>query len=139
MAGGTAKVLDGQVDLRQTVVLDRPLPVETCAAAEPVEVRTPDENHVTLDAELQCAGVVVLSDNWFPGWRATIDGRPAQVLVADAALRGVPVAGGRHQIEFTYSPGAVARGGIVSLVTFLTLGVMVGFKRRTYVAYRDAG
>jgi hypothetical protein len=125
VAGGPSTVLDGQVDLRQTVVLDRPIPVETCAAAEPVEVRTPDENHVALDAELQCAGVVVLSDNWFPGWRATIDGRPAQVLVADAALRGVPVAGGRHHIEFTYAPGAVARGGIVSLVTFFLLGVMV--------------
>jgi hypothetical protein len=118
-------VLDPAIDLHQTVVMDRPVPVETCSAAEPVEVRTPDENHVALDASLQCAGIVVLSDNWFPGWRATVDGRPAQLLVADAALRGISVTGGRHHIELTYAPAPVSRGAIVSLATFLFLGVML--------------
>ena len=122
------EVLDPTIDLHQTVVMDRAIPLETCSGAEPVEVRTPDENHVTLDAVLQCAGIVVLSDNWFPGWYATIDGRPAQVLVADAALRGIAVSGGRHHIELTYAPGPVSRGAILSLATFLALGVML-FRR----------
>uniref|UniRef100_Q01X59 YfhO family protein n=1 Tax=Solibacter usitatus (strain Ellin6076) TaxID=234267 RepID=Q01X59_SOLUE len=128
--GGAGKVLDPAIDLRQTVVMERPVAVEGCGGGEPVEVRTPDENHVTLDATLQCAGIVVLSDNWFPGWKATVDGWPAKVLIADAALRGVAVPGGRHRIEFTYAPGAVAWGGMLSAATLLLLGVMVSRRVR---------
>ncbi len=119
------EVLDPAIDLRQTVVMDRAIPVETCGGAESVEVRTPDENHVTLDAVLRCAGIVVLSDNWFPGWRATVDGWPTKVLVADAALRGISVPVGRHHIELTYAPSPVSRGALLSLATFLALGVML--------------
>ena len=50
--------------------------------------------YIALTAELSCAGILVLSDNWFPGWEATLDGRPVPVLKADGALRAIGVPGG---------------------------------------------
>jgi hypothetical protein len=128
------KVLDPALDLHQTAIVERQLPVEGCAASEPVAVSTPDEQHVVMDATLQCAGLVVLSDSWFPGWRATVDGRPAQILRADAALRAVLVPGGRHRIEMSYRPTPLYAGAVLSLGTFLALGVMLlaGSRRKTF-------
>jgi hypothetical protein len=119
------RVLDPAIDLRRTVVIDRALPVEACAASEPVEVRTLDENHVAMNVALECAGIVVLADNWFPGWHASTDGKPAPLFPADAALRAIPVPRGRHRIEMAYAPADVSTGAILSLCTFLALAVFV--------------
>ena len=55
----------------ETVVVDRPVPVETCGAAETVDGDArPMTSTWRWTRNLQCAGMVVLSDNWFPGWRA---------------------------------------------------------------------
>jgi Bacterial membrane protein YfhO len=124
------RALDPATNLRDTVVLDRPAPVESCTASEPVEVRTPGVNHVEMDVTLQCQGIVVLSDNWFPGWRVTIDGMPAEILTANTSMRGVPVPGGHHRIAMAYHPAGVYWGGIVSLGVFLGLGVMVLARRK---------
>ena len=88
-------------------------------------MKIPDVGQVEMDAELACAGVVVLSDNWFPGWQATIDGKAAEVFPANAAMQGISVPGGRHRIAVTYRPAGIYWGAIVSLAVFLGLGVMV--------------
>lgn len=118
-------VLDAGTNLRETVVMSRQAPVETCGANEAVAVRTPDEEHVEMRVELGCAGIVVLSDNWFPGWRAAVDGMPAEVMTADAALRAVAVPRGRHTIAMEYRPASVYWGAIVSGCVWLGLGLMV--------------
>ncbi len=118
-------VMDPATNPRETVVVRRPVPVEACGAAETVAVKIPDVEHVEMDAELACAGVVVLSDNWFPGWQATIDGKAAEVFPANAAMQGISVPGGRHRIAVTYRPAGIYWGAIVSLAVFLGLGVMV--------------
>lgn len=50
------------------------------------------------------AGLLVISDAWFPGWRAEVDGRPVPLLLADLAFRGVPVPAGRCRVSLRYSP-----------------------------------
>ncbi|MCU1235645.1 MAG: hypothetical protein JWP63_3612 [Candidatus Solibacter sp.] len=118
------KVLDAGTNLHETVVMNRQVPVETCGANEPVAVRTPDEGRAEMNVELGCAGIVVLSDNWFPGWRATIDGVATEVLTANAALRAVAVPGGRHRIAMEYRPAPVYWGALLSACIFLGLGAM---------------
>jgi len=41
-----------------------------------------------LKAEMTCDGMVVLSDTYYPGWSAKVDGKPAQIYEVDTALRG---------------------------------------------------
>jgi uncharacterized membrane protein YfhO len=63
--------------------------------------------------------VVVLADSFFPGWRATVDGRPAEVLKTWGALRGVAVGQGAHKIEMEFRPASVYVGGGLSLAGLL--------------------
>jgi hypothetical protein len=62
-------------------------------------------------------GGLVLADNWYPGWRATIDGTPTKILVADHALRCIVLPAGRHTVVFEFHPSSFAIGAAVSLAT----------------------
>jgi uncharacterized membrane protein YfhO len=74
--------------------------------------------------------MVVLSDTWYPGWHATVDGKDAKVERADYLLRGVRVGPGTHTVEMTYRPLSFRIGWIVSLLTALALAIAVLRGRR---------
>lgn len=69
---------------------------------------------VRIEAEGQ-AGVLVVNDAWWPGWRATIDGRPVPIWRADFLVRAVPFPAGRHALEMRYEPPEVRIGWAITL------------------------
>ncbi len=60
-------------------------------------------------------GLLVLSEVFHPGWQATIDGEPVEIVEANGVLRGVYLGEGIHRVEMVYRPRAVATGAILSL------------------------
>lgn len=87
-----------------------------------VRVAAADDARVTLRATLARRGLVVLDDQWAPGWRVTIDGRPAPVVRTDVLLRGVVVPPGSHEIVWSYRvPGLRAGGALSALGLLLAL------------------
>ena len=81
-------------------------------------------DRVRLEAETSGPGFVVLLDTHGRGWRATVDGQPAEVLRANLTFRAVRVAAGRHSIEMVYRPPGMLPGlaaGALSLALLLTL------------------
>jgi hypothetical protein len=66
--------------------------------------------HLTLKVDMQTDGLVVLADQWYPGWEATLDGRPVPVLRVNHALRGVLLPPGQGVLEFHYHPQSFTRG-----------------------------
>ncbi|HEY4002310.1 MAG TPA: YfhO family protein [Candidatus Xenobia bacterium] len=71
-------------------------------------------------------GYLVLSDTWDPGWKATVDGQPTQVLRADYVLRAVPIEKGAHRIEFRYAPRELFAGAWMAAASLLVgLGLCV--------------
>ncbi|MCC6152566.1 MAG: YfhO family protein [Candidatus Hydrogenedentes bacterium] len=69
---------------------------------------------VTLDGVSK--GILVLADAFFPGWVATIDGKPARVLAVDVLYRGVEIPEGAKEVEFEYKPSYVRIGLIISAI-----------------------
>ncbi len=57
-----------------------------------------------FEVETETPALLVISEAYFPGWSATVDGRPAPVFPTDLALKGVPVPAGRHRVEVAYRP-----------------------------------
>ena len=125
-------VLSPAVNLRENVVLDRPAVVEACSGGESARVDRYENQRVDLSVQLACSGVLVLSDNWFPGWSATLDGKRVPILEADGALRAIIVPGGSHRIEMRYRPASIALGGAVSLTTFLLVAALAIVRRRDH-------
>jgi hypothetical protein len=69
---------------------------------------------------------LLVRDTWAPGWRAAVDGAPAQVLNLEGH-RGVPFTAGRHTIDLTYDPPGVRTGVMVSLLSAIALGGIAWF------------
>jgi hypothetical protein len=103
-----------------------PLP-DSCRGKAEIDVQTETPTRLTLKLDMQTPGLVVLSDLWYDGWEATLDGRPVEVLRVNHALRGVVAEAGSSTLEFSYHPRGLARGlrllavGVGGLVLWLTL------------------
>ncbi|MBI5090825.1 MAG: YfhO family protein [Candidatus Hydrogenedentes bacterium] len=72
---------------------------------------------VTVDAAQEC--YLVLADAFYPGWSATIDGKPAEIFPADYAFRGLVVPAGLHTVEYTYNPLSFRIGLAISSTTLI--------------------
>ena len=89
-------------------------------------------NGVTINANLDAPGYLVLADTWYPGWRATVDGVSVELLRANHAFRAVALSAGAHMVEMTYRSPAVWWGAGLSLamlVIALVGGVVYGLYR----------
>lgn len=82
---------------------------------------------LTYESESSGDGLAVFSEIYYPGWEATIDGQPADVIRANYILRALSVPSGKHTIEFTFNPKPYTVGNKVTtasswLVLLLLLG-----------------
>ena len=90
---------------------------------------------VRIVAEAPRNGLLVVADAYWEGWRARIDGQPADLLLADGLLRAVHWPAGRHTLEMVYDPVEVRIGGVVSAGSALLLaGMAVGLSMRKRIA-----
>jgi hypothetical protein len=85
-------------------------------------------DQVTVAVDTDQPGYLVLSDAYYPGWQATVDGRPEPVERANYAFRAVYIPAGQHTVQFTFDPLIWKIGLAVSGVTLLILSAwLVGF------------
>jgi len=106
------------------VLLEQPVPgIQHPASSIQCQVTLQDTpNGVTIHAVLDTPGYLVLADTWYPGWQATVNGVPTEVLRANYAFRAVWLEAGEHVVEFVYRPRAVMAGvglSAASLVCWL--------------------
>ncbi|MGD8555610.1 MAG: YfhO family protein [Anaerolineales bacterium] len=127
-----AHMTDADFDPSQVVVLEgkRSAELDAGGVAELHLVRTSDPGRVTVEVLGSEGGWLVLSDLWYPGWQAYVDGRQTDLLQADYAFRAVWVPLGDHLVTFRYLPISFMIGISVSIVAWLALAGMVRRWRR---------
>ncbi len=111
----------------QVVVAGPDSTAATCDASAPgsaqITAYAPETVAVQVDARGE--GVwLFLSDAWYPGWEADVDGQPVAIAQANGLFRAVPVPSGTHAVTFTYHSRPLAVGAIISGMCLL--GVIVG-------------
>lgn len=135
----------GGSDLKRVAVVDnrfkgaleggKALPAADTAAS--VRLTHYDANALAYEVDSKSGGVVVFSEIYYPGWQATVDGRPVEIARADYILRAIRVEPGRHKVEFVFDPQslhtteAIANSALVLLmVLFLVLAGRALWRRR---------
>lgn len=86
--------------------------------------RVLDYTNQAVSVRAQGPGTLVLADTWYPRWRATVDGAPAEILRADVNFRGVVLPAGAHDVAFTFDPGPA---GVALWVSGGVLVLLVGW------------
>lgn len=98
------------------------LPAGPRAEFAPAQIVSESSRRLTVEARLDAAGYLVVSDLWFPGWTASVNGaREVPVLQANGLFRAVPLPAGVQRVEFRYVPRGLYVGSLLSLFTLLIL------------------
>ncbi|MDD5672366.1 MAG: YfhO family protein [Candidatus Omnitrophica bacterium] len=118
-----------KANLRHVAVLEERPSVILISPSKPVKedrviITRYAPHEVKLHVSAKQSGILVLSDNYFPGWRAELDGQPVKILRADYSFRAVAVPQGMHEVKFIYEPHSWRRGVRLSWL-FLAAGCMV--------------
>jgi hypothetical protein len=80
-----------------------------------------DPNHIRIEVTASQRGVVVLSESSYPGWRVTVNGKPANIICLNYLFQGVEVESGRQLIQFEYQPPFFRLYLLISGFTFLVI------------------
>ncbi|MFQ5613089.1 MAG: YfhO family protein, partial [Anaerolineae bacterium] len=86
-------------------------------------------NRLVVRTDAPFAGYLVVSQTYYPGWEATIDGAPADILPANAAFQAVPLPAGEHTVVLSYRPLSFRIGAALSLATLVGLALAALFQR----------
>jgi len=91
--------------------------------------RAPGE--YVLDAENAADAYLVLSEAYYPGWRAEIDGKPAEVLPANHLIQAIRLPAGKHVVRFSYRSRFLGLGfGVAFLAAMVPVGIVLVRRRR---------
>jgi len=126
-----ALLIDYDFDLSSSILLEDQSALarlESMARGSPpteekdeVKIVQYQANRVVIETASSQAGFLFLSDTYYPGWRARLDGQEETIYRANYLFRAVRVPPGQHVVEFTFDPIAFKIGLAVALTTMAVL------------------
>jgi hypothetical protein len=113
-------------DPARTVVLEEPLSLSSTGGV-PGNVQWIARKNSSLQLKVESAtdSVLVLSQVFYPGWKAFVDGKQTPVFPVDYALTGIAVGPGSHDVVFKFDPLSFKIGLFLSAVTALVVGALL--------------
>ncbi len=124
----TAKLPNGErFNPRNMALIEEPtnFPIQLPDPNATVQVEFPSETQVRLQANSNQPAFLVLSDVFYPGWQAHIDGQRTHIFQTDYILRGINLPPGQHTVTFSFRPRSFAIGCGVSGAAFALLLYLV--------------
>ena len=124
----------GQVDLQQTAIVDSKFKEALKGVNEgykdslsTIRLTSYEPNQLVYETSSPQDGIVVFSEIYYPGWTATIDGKPADIARADYILRAMNVPAGKHTIEMRFDPQSlhITEGIAYGAMALLLVGVLI--------------
>ena len=124
----------GQVDLQQTAIVDSKFKEALKGVNEgykdslsTIRLTNYEPNQLVYETSSPQDGIVVFSEIYYPGWTATIDGKPADIARADYILRAMNVPAGKHTIEMRFDPQSlhITEGIAYGAMALLLVGVII--------------
>jgi hypothetical protein len=140
-------VLDPEVDLTAEVVLEKTPPSgfvssATRASSASARIARYEPNHIAIMTDTEAAGFLVLSDSYYPDWKASVDGIETEIYQADYAFRAVYLPAGQHSVEFAYEPRSFRLASFMSLAALVVtaaLAVRLPARFAAWLAQRRVG
>ena len=110
---------------REAILFEDPGIVPHDSIQGSADITSYRRNEVILRVRASAPALLLLSDTYYPGWEAEVDGAPAPLLRADHTLRAVPVPAGSHAVRFRFRPGSMMIGFLLTLMGLTTMTFMM--------------
>ena len=119
------KILDNMfrenVDLRNEVVIEEAINMKPGFSTGSASIISYKPNSVSLKTNSDGDSLLLLTDVFYPGWKATVDGKEVKIYRSDYTFRSVVVPGGQHEVKFLYKPLSFEIGKYLALISFILL------------------
>ena len=105
----------------------------TATTGESATITHYDPSRVEIHVQARCAGLVVLSDTYYTGWTATVNGQSRTIYPTDLAFRGIAVPAGRSTVVLRYQPSSFHDGLILASLSgagFIVVALFLIVRRR---------
>jgi len=125
------KIVDESFNSKETVLLEKDpnVPLQNHSAFETVDIKMYEPNKITLSSNLQKPGFLVLSEMWYPGWKAFDNGKEKEIYRANYLFRSIYLEKGGHEIMFIYDPKYYKVGKVITLFTLIICCAFILFKK----------
>jgi hypothetical protein len=124
-------------DGRAVALVEAPPPpalLSSTNAADAVVVVRSQPTQSVLTTSTAGPRFLVLSEMYFPGWRAYVDGDPTSIYRTDYVFRGIVVPAGQHTITFVYRPASALVGAAISALALLVIAGLLVRRRVRWAA-----
>ncbi|RJQ37733.1 hypothetical protein C4559_03290 [Candidatus Microgenomates bacterium] len=123
------KIFDKNFDLTRSIVLEEKPEnfTKTGSVNSKLELISYKPNKIIFKEEANKKSLFYLSDNYYPGWKAYVDGIETKVLRANYSFRSIVIPPGKHTLIFEYKPFSFYLGGLSSIFGLLIF-LIIGFK-----------
>jgi hypothetical protein len=142
LSGSQNKGVRGGLPLRRTNdVGEPPAPADgRQGLSQRVEIISESNNGLGLQVKAAENALLVLSDTYYPGWKAFVDGKETKIYRADYTFRAIPLNAGTHRVEFVYDPMSIKLGAGVTLLGILgCIGMGWVARRRGTTNHKSEG
>jgi len=133
LAEARSLIQKGEIDFRRTAIVDReiaPFPPGDSGGTDEIKVLAYQPASLELSIRTSAPAFFVLSETYYPGWKAWLDGTPAPIYPTNIAFRGLVVPPGNHDVRMEFRPTILATSIGVSSFT-ATLLILLVFRSRT--------
>jgi len=128
------KLFDPSFDTRNTVLVEQqPKQKYGTKGFGEAKIKRYEEQQVELETTTDTSALVVLTDTYYPGWKAYVDEAETPIYRANYTFRAVEVPAGKHTVRFSYEPLSVTIGGWISGVSLVIYGAIVLLSLRSRV------
>lgn len=88
------------------------------------EIISENNNRLVLQATAEEDSLLVLSDTYYPGWKAFVDGKKTKIYRANYTFRAIPLSAGPHRVEFVYDPLSFKLGALFTILGIIGCAVI---------------
>jgi len=91
-----------------------------------VMLKSYEPNHLTYETTSTNGGVLVFSEIYYPGWTATVDGKPVELGRVNYILRALQVKPGKHEVVLDFHPSSIRTTETIAYVAYALLALLIG-------------
>jgi hypothetical protein len=96
-----------------------------------------EPDRFTIEVDAPADSLMVVSEIWYPGWKAYVDGVDTDIIRTNYALRGVPIKKGGHTVEMEFDPGLFTLGMLLSALALIFILGLFGYKYYTMKTHKS--
>ncbi|MGC9333919.1 MAG: YfhO family protein, partial [Anaerolineae bacterium] len=107
-------------------------PTADAAGPAHTEILAYTAEEIRICAHLSSPGYLLLTDAYYPGWQAHVNGQPVSILRADLYFRAIPLDAGLHEVSLDYHPQSLRSGtwiALVALAAWISAALLLAIRR----------